>query len=227
MTATAPPTSKLAGSKSASKFINFAIWLVITILSVGVGGYALFLTFTGFQHLGLKNPMLHPFGLETHIAASGFAMILGAFQFSKTLRRKVPLVHRWMGYGYVLACTVGGIAGGIIALSSTAGPVAGWGFFILAILWVPFTLLALTAAMRKDFVAHERWMIRSFALTFGAVTLRIYLPIASMMSDGFPLEAYRIIAWAAWVPNLIVAELFITSLRKPRRPKVGATPTPA
>ena len=61
----------------------------------------------------------------------------------------------------------------------------------------------------------------------GEVTLRIYLPIASMMSDGFPLEAYRIIAWAAWVPNLIVAELFIASLRKPRRPKVGATPTPA
>jgi hypothetical protein len=26
--------------------------------------------------------------------------------------------------------------------------------------------------MQRDFVAHERWMIRSFALTFAAVTLR-------------------------------------------------------
>ncbi|RYY98303.1 MAG: hypothetical protein EON61_19370, partial [Alphaproteobacteria bacterium] len=75
-------TTTSSASKNAANFLNFAIWLVITILSVGVGGYALFLTFTGFQHLGLKNPMLHPFGLETHIAASGFAMILGAFQFS-------------------------------------------------------------------------------------------------------------------------------------------------
>jgi len=207
---------------------SFSIWLLITILSVGVGGYALYLTATGFEHLGLSNPMFDPWGLRTHIAASGFAMILGAFQFSKTFRRKAPALHRWMGRGYVLACTVGGIAGGVIALSSTAGPIAGWGFLMLAVLWVPFTLMALFAAMRKDFVSHERWMIRSFALTFGAVTLRIYLPIAIIMNHGeFPLDAYRAIAWLAWVPNLIVAELFIATLRKPRRPKVAPTPTPA
>lgn len=212
---------------SASSVGNFSIWLLITVLSVGVGGYALYLTFTGFEHLGLTNPMFSPYGLQTHIAASGFAMLLGGFQFSKTLRRKAPTVHRWMGYGYVLACTVGGLAGGAIALSSTAGPIAGWGFLLLAIFWVPFTLLALAAAMRKDFVSHERWMIRSFALTFGAVTLRIYLPIAIIVNHGeFPLDAYRAIAWLAWVPNLIVAELFIATLRKPRRPKVAPAPTP-
>lgn len=207
---------------------NFSIWLLITVLSVGVGGYALYLTFTGFEHLGLKNPMLHPYGLQTHIAASGFAMIFGAFQFSKTLRRKAPTVHRWMGYGYVVACTVGGLAGGVIAMSSTAGPIAGTGFLMLAILWVPFTLLALAAAMRKDFISHERWMIRSFALTFGAVTLRFYLPAAIIMNHGeFPLDAYRAIAWLAWVPNLIVAELFIMSLPRLKRRKVAAAAAPA
>lgn len=211
---------------SAASVGNFSIWLLITLLSVGVGGYALYHVATSFTHLGLHNPMFDPFGLQTHIAASGFAMILGTFQFSKTLRRKAPVVHRWTGYGYVLACTVGGLAGGVIALSSTAGPIAGWGFFLLALCWVPFTLLALTAAMRKDFVSHERWMIRSFALTFGAVTLRLYLPIVEIMQWDF-LTAYRIISWAAWVPNLIVAELFILTLRKPRRPKVAAAPTPA
>lgn len=213
---------------SAKSVGNLSVWLIITVLSVGVGGYALYLTFTGFTHLGLKNPMVDPYGLQTHIAASGFAMILGAFQFSKTLRRKAPTVHRWMGYGYFLACVVGGFAGGAIAMSSTAGPIAGFGFFTLAFLWVPFTLLALAAAMRKDFVGHERWMIRSFALTFGAVTLRLYLPIAIIQNHGdFPLDAYRAIAWLAWVPNLIVAELFIATLRKPRRPKVAPAPTPA
>ena len=211
---------------TASSVGNFSIWLLIALLSVGVGGYALYHVATSFTHMGLHNPMLDPYGLQTHIAASGFAMILGAFQFSKTLRRKAPTVHRWMGYGYVLACVVGGVAGGTIALSSTAGPIAGWGFLLLALCWVPFTLFALFAAMRKDFVSHERWMIRSFALTFGAVTLRIYLPIVGIMDWDF-LTSYRIIAWAAWVPNLIVAELFIATLRKPRRPKVAATSSPA
>jgi uncharacterized membrane protein len=208
---------------SAASVGNFTIWLIIALLSVGVGGYALFHVATGFENLPLTNPMLDPWGLRTHIAASGFAMILGAFQFLKPLRRKAPSLHRWMGRGYVLACTVGGLAGGIIALYSTAGPIAGWGFFMLAVLWVPFTLLALFSAMRKDFTAHERWMIRSFALTFGAVTLRLQLPIGPMLTGGDFLAAYVWIAWLAWVPNLIVAELYIATLRKPRRKATSAT----
>ncbi len=212
---------------SAASAGNFAVWFLIMLLSVGVGGYALYHAATGFEHLPLTNPMFDPWGLRVHVAASGVAMLLGAFQFFRPLRRKAPALHRWMGRIYILACIVGGLAGGAIALSSTAGPIAGWGFFLLAVLWVPFTMMAWVSAMRRDFDAHERWMIRSFALTFAAVTLRIYLPVASVMSHGFPLEAYRIIAWAAWVPNLIVAELFIATLRKPRRPKVAPTPTPA
>jgi uncharacterized membrane protein len=211
---------------SVGKAGNFAIWLVIMLLSVGVGGYALFHAFTGFAHLPLTNPMFDPWGLRVHVAASGVAMLVGAFQFFKPLRAKAPSLHRWIGRIYVVACVVGGLAGGTIALSSTAGPVAGWGFFMLAILWVPFTLLALAAAMRRDFTAHERWMIRSFALTFGAVTLRLQLPLADAMGEAgiIPsdfLWSYRWIAWLAWVPNLIVAELFIATLRKPRRPKVA------
>jgi uncharacterized membrane protein len=190
---------------SAASVGNYAIWGVIAFLSVGVGGYALYHVATGFQNLPLTNPMFDPWGLRVHIAASGFAMILGAFQFLKPLRRKAPSLHRWMGRGYILACTIGGLAGGTIALYSTAGPIAGWGFFMLAVLWVPFTLLALAAAMRKDFSAHERWMIRSFALTFGAVTLRLQLPIGPMLTGGDFLAAYVWIAWLAWVPNLIVA----------------------
>ncbi len=207
---------------TAAKAGNFVIWLVIMLLSVGVGGYALYLVATGFAAMPLQNPMLDPYGLQVHVAASGVAMLVGAFQFFKPLRARAPTLHRWIGRIYVVACVIGGVAGGIIALSSNAGPIAGWGFLTLALLWVPFTLLALRAAMQRDFVAHERWMIRSFALTFAAVTLRIYLPVAIIQNQGeFPLDAYRAIAWLAWVPNLIVAELFIATLRKPRRPKVA------
>jgi hypothetical protein len=212
---------------TAASVGNYAIWGVIAFLSVGVGGYALYHVATGFQNLPLTNPMFDPWGLRVHIAASGFAMILGAFQFLKPLRRKAPSLHRWMGRGYILACTIGGLAGGAIALYSTAGPIAGWGFFMLAVLWVPFTLLALFAAMRKDFSAHERWMIRSFALTFGAVTLRLQLPIGPMLTGGDFLAAYVWIAWLAWVPNLIVAEIYIATLRKPKRAKPAPSAAPA
>ena len=104
---------------SAASVGSSVAWGVIALLSVGVGGYALFHAATGFVHLPITNPMFDPWGLQTHVAASGVAMLLGAFQFLKPLRRKAPTLHRWMGRIYVLACVVGGLAGGSIALSST------------------------------------------------------------------------------------------------------------
>jgi uncharacterized membrane protein len=201
------------------------LWGLIAFLSVGVGGYALFHVFTDFKFVPgsvLKNAFPSPLGLKLHIGCAGVAMIVGPFQFLKRLRAKQPTLHRWLGRIYVTACTIGGIAGGSIALFSSAGPIAGWGFFMLAILWVPFTTLAWVSALRRDLVAHERWMIRSFALTFGAVTLRIYLPIGlAIMSaqgahDPFTLP-YTIIAWIAWVPNLMIAELWLRSRNRPRQ----------
>ena len=55
-------------------------------------------------------------------------------------------------------------------------------------------------------------MLRNFALTTAAVTLRIYLP-ASMLA-GIPFEvAYPAVAWLCWMPNLLVAS-FITTKRR-------------
>ena len=62
--------------------------------------------------------------------------------------------------------------------------------------------------MQGRFNEHRAWMIRSFALTFAAVTLRLYLPIASFLpvhSD----DAYRAISILCWVPNLAIVELYL------------------
>jgi len=67
---------------------------------------------------------------------------------------------------------------------------------------------------RGDQIGHRRWMLRSYAFTFAAVTLRIYLPIA--LTAGLPfIDAYQTISWACWVPNLIVVEWW---LLQPARP---------
>ncbi|MBS0331794.1 MAG: DUF2306 domain-containing protein, partial [Proteobacteria bacterium] len=61
-----------------------------------------------------------------------------------------------------------------------------------------------------------QWMVRSFAVIFGAVLLRVYLPAAE--AAGLPfMSAYRAISWLAWVPNLVVAELYLrySSFRRP------------
>jgi Predicted membrane protein (DUF2306) len=202
---------------TASRIGGGIIWTVLMLLSVGVAGYAFFHVATGFKQLPLENPMLSPYGLQTHVAASAVALLLGPFQFVKSLRAKFPVIHRWSGRIYVAACIVGGLAGGVIAMSTTSGAPAGYGFLTLAILWLITTGMALASVLRRDFAGHERWMIRSFSLTLAAVTLRIYLPIAIIQNHGdFPVPAYQLIAWIAWVPNLLIAELWIALRRKPR-----------
>jgi hypothetical protein len=207
---------------TAARTATHIAWTVIMLLSVGVGGYALFQIATGFQFLPPEvkaNAFPSLLGLQGHIGVSAIAMILGPFQFLKVLRTGAPAVHRWMGRFYIAACLVGGAAGLSIALYSSAGPIAGWGFFSLAVLWLFTTIMAWTCALRRDFIAHERWMIRSFALCFAAVTLRLQLPAAFIVGEFEPV--YRVVAWSSWVPNLIVAELWI-AMRRPRRPKVAS-----
>src|SRR5882672_1937378 len=140
---------------TAARLGGSIAWGLIAFLSVGVAGYAMFLVATGFRFVPpvvMQNGFPSPLGIEVHITASGIALLLGAFQFLKALRSKLPAVHRWMGRIYVTACTVGGIAGASIALFSSSGPVAGWGFFTLAILWLIATSMAWTRALARDFV---------------------------------------------------------------------------
>jgi len=70
------------------------------------------------------------------------------------------------------------------------------------------TTLALKAALERRFAAHRAWMIRSFALTFAAVTLRLYLPLLLVVPVPF-LTGYAAISFLCWVPNLMVAEAFL------------------
>ena len=51
-------------------------------------------------------------------------------------------------------------------------------------------------------------MLRSFALIFGAVTLRIYLPISFALGFEFS-SSYPVIAWVNWVPNILLIEWWI------------------
>jgi hypothetical protein len=60
-------------------------------------------------------------------------------------------------------------------------------------------------------------MIYSFAMTFAAVTLRLYLPIFPLLHLPF-VDGYRAASWVSWVGNLLVAEIY---LRRPRRQKAS------
>ncbi len=149
-----------------------------------------------------------------HVAFGGIAMLSGFTQFSKTLRARKLKLHRLLGKIYLGSVLLSGIAGFYIAVHTFGGLPAQTGFVGLALAWLFTTPMAYQRIRNRNIDDHERWMIRSYALTWAAVTLRIYLPAFEHLLGMNFNASYPIIAWLCWVPNLIVAELII--LRKRR-----------
>ncbi len=156
-----------------------------------------------------------------HVYASIWVLLAGFSQFSGRLQRQRPRLHRSLGYVY---------AGNILLITGPASLVMGFyanggitsriGFILLALLWIWFTALAIIKARQKDFSAHRNYMIRSYALTFSAITLRAWKFGITNTIELPPMDVYRTVAWLGWVVNIGVAEYMIRakkiSLQKKR-----------
>jgi uncharacterized membrane protein len=153
----------------------------------------------------------------THIFLGGLALITGFSQFFPRLRKKRLNLHKILGKIYLLSVLLSGSAGLLIAYFATGGIIPAMGFAMLAILWLYTSVNAYTSIRQKNITAHQKWMIRSYALCFAAVSLRIYLPtFIGLLGMSF-ISAYKIIAWLCWVPNIILAEWLI--VRRVHSPK--------
>jgi uncharacterized membrane protein len=160
----------------------------------------------------LANRFTHLGALTVHAGFAATALLIGPFQFLAGLRRRRPSLHRRLGTVYVVCCLCAGAAGLLLAAGVTAGPVASAGFGLLAASWLVATTTAWRLARARDFFRHERWMIRSFALTLAAVTLRLYLGLSFVLGLDYAV-AYPAISFLCWIPNLIAAEVFIAAGR--------------
>jgi uncharacterized membrane protein len=141
-----------------------------------------------------------------HVAGGGVALLLSPLQLSARLRDQAPQLHRGVGRTVLTAVTAGGVAGLVLAPWSLAGAVGTAGFGALALLWLAFAVVGFRAIRRGDVTAHRRWMLRTFAMTYAAVTLRLWLlALIPLFGGDFP-RAYAIVPFLSWVPNLVVVE---------------------
>ena len=157
-----------------------------------------------------------PLQALTHMIVAPFALLLGPFQFFPRIRARYPRLHRWSGRIYVAACLVGGVAALATAPFASGGPVAGFGFATLAVLWVGTTAWAWRAAVTRNFDLHRVLMRFSYAMTFGAVTLRLQIPLFFAMGFASYSQMSVWLAYTAWIPNVIVVATY-SLLRRPRR----------
>lgn len=199
-----------------TKVKNFLVWPLVVFFALGVGLYPLVYVFTDMSNnlLGTKTAELlqNTFwnvSFYTHIFVGGVALFIGWLQFVKRLREKNIRIHRMIGYVYTVSVLLSGFAGLFISFSATGPWHTKLGFFLLAVMWLLTTFMAIRSIRNKNITSHQYWMMRSYALTLSAVTLRLWLPFFSIVLGWTFLESYKIIAWLAWVPNLFFMELYI------------------
>lgn len=187
-----------------------AWWLVFS-LALAIAGYALSFTLRGLDAFGL--PLLEsfyrrPWAVWLHIVFGAIALTAGALNFRHAIRRRQPWLHRRIGEAYVLSALGTALAGGWLAVFAYGGVGNRLGFGLLALVTLLCTVIAWRYALLRDFVQHRRWMIRSYALIFAGVTLRLQAPFLIAWQGDFA-GGYAIVAWSCWIPNLIVAELIL------------------
>lgn len=220
----APPAAEASGARRSR-----VGWTAVLLLAVAITAYAvmpyLLLSLPALAEAGqglagayAERPVVVQAIFFVHIVGGAVALLLGPLQFWRGLRARRPRVHRWIGRAYLAGVAVGGLAGLALAPFSQAGWVGLFGFGALALLWLLTGWRAYRAIRQGDVASHQAWMIRNFALTFAAVTLRVWLPlmITAPLLTGAPFDfesafanAYAAVPFLCWLPNLVVAEWLI------------------
>jgi uncharacterized membrane protein len=164
-------------------------WAIFIFFSIAIGFYpAAYLLFDmkygllASKSADLLQSTVWYAAFYQHIFLGAIALLTGWSQFSKRFRNKNLNAHRTLGKIYLITVALSGSAGLFIALYATGGLISVFGFSGLAIAWLFTSLQAYVAIKRKDIDQHQYWMIRSYALCWAAVTLRIWLPYSNLHS---------------------------------------------
>jgi uncharacterized membrane protein len=148
-----------------------------------------------------------PWLIVPHVLAGVIALLSGPLQFSSTLRRRNPRLHRILGRVYV--CSVLIAAPLAITLSNHRHDPREIHFVISSAVqagtWIITTVAAFVTAYNGWFQQHREWMVRSYAVTFTFVGTRVLQPIPLWnrhSEAGFAIETIIITFMAILIPDI-------------------------
>lgn len=212
-----PP--RLSGMNTRPRFrlVRLAAYGLLLVLAMLIGAMALRYAWPGQPWAPpLPNLKSQRELLVLHAVGGGLALMLGPWQFSTRLRQRRPRLHRALGWAYAASLLLGGLTALPLATQSDGGPIAQAGFALLGLLWLVTTSIALVHIRARRVDLHRRWMLRSFVLTAGGITLRLQIVAGNVL--GVPIEAYyTALAWTSWLPQALLLEWWLRRRPAPRR----------
>jgi uncharacterized membrane protein YidH (DUF202 family) len=143
----------------------------------------------------------------SHICSGPFSLLAGVLLTNQSLRHRFPQFHHQLGRIQIACILLLVVPSGLwMSWYAEAGAVACVAFAALSLATGWATWMGWRQAIRRDFAAHKRWMMRSFVLLCSAVVLRIVGGLASVVGFYHPwLDP--VAAWACWLVPLLGLEL--------------------
>ena len=196
------------------------VWLVVLVALAALGCLWFlrrdavgFLTWTRQSYTDYYWPRRHE--LLLHVSGGAFALGLGLLQVWLGLTGRTAGLHRWVGRLYLLAVACGA-ACAFYLVSQIPLDAYSLGLIGLGSAWVVTTVAGYRAIRRGDPVRHRAWMLRSYVVTFGFVTLRVTQNVLMGLGLADEDTSVAIAAWACWTVPLVLIEPLLRSPRRPR-----------
>ncbi|MGE0550321.1 MAG: DUF2306 domain-containing protein [Kofleriaceae bacterium] len=149
--------------------------------------------------LGLPNEERYILALQLHVIAAAFALPACLLLLSRTLMRRAPRVHRWLGR---LTGTVAVFAlapsGFYLSQYAKGGLPSTLGFVLSGAIVVVAMVQGVRAARAKQYVAHRRFVLHVVAQLAVAVVSRAMLFVA----DAAALDHDTAYLVSLWLPVL-------------------------
>jgi hypothetical protein len=196
------------------------LWILVVVLAILIGFYpATYYLFDmsgallNFKNEDLLSSSFWQLSFNIHIILGGLALIIGWPQFITKFRNSKIKFHKFAGKIYIISILFSGLSGLYLAIYATGGLSNSLGFSGLAISWLFTTCMAYLTIRQGALQKHQNWMVRSYALTFAAVTLRLWMPFLQIVVGMTVMDSYKIVSWLCWIPNILVAEMIIRNLK--------------
>lgn len=144
-----------------------------------------------------------------HILLGSFCMLLGAFQFWPSFRKKYMKIHRTIGVIYLITVPISVITS-LIYLANTAPHhiydhlvawIALWVFGVLSLLSIVMAVLALK---KKRIFEHQAWMAASFACLMVAPMLRWDWALLAAIFPKIDQETLNLVTVGIMLPETIL-----------------------
>jgi uncharacterized membrane protein len=205
-------TENAAGRQSSR--LPVVLILLLMAIPLLAGGYRLATLLIGADITPANVRFFtSPVPVVLHIVGAAVYIVVGAFLFVPSIRRRKPAWHRRAGRVVIVSGLVAALSAlwmtQFYALPASDGVLLHAFRLVFGFGMVGSIVLGFLAIRRREIARHRAWMMRGYAIGLGAGTQAMLFLFGELIFGKPDVLARALLMGAAWMLNLAVAEWII------------------